>query len=76
MLNEEVLKIVMNDKTFGKGEAASIVGGVTRLKLLIKSNVIRTEKRSKKNNGKLYCNAWDVLKYAKLGRRYESERKH
>ena len=26
MLNEEVLKIVLNDKTFGQREAATIVG--------------------------------------------------
>lgn len=31
MLNEEVLKIVLNDKTFGQREAATIVGGRGRL---------------------------------------------
>ena len=27
MINEDVLKIVLNDKTFGQREAADIVGG-------------------------------------------------
>ena len=27
MINEEILKIVLNDKTFGQREAADIVGG-------------------------------------------------
>jgi len=27
MLNEDVLKIVLNNKTFGRDEAADIVGG-------------------------------------------------
>ena len=35
MLNEEVLKIVLNDKTFGQREAATIVGGRGRLFRLV-----------------------------------------
>lgn len=35
MINEEVLKIVLNDKTFGRDQAADIVGGLSRLKNLI-----------------------------------------
>ena len=31
MVNEEVLKIVLNDKTFGRDQAADIVGGLARL---------------------------------------------
>ena len=31
MLNEDVLKIVLNNKTFGRDEAADIVGGLAAL---------------------------------------------
>lgn len=66
MINEEVLKIVLNNKTFGRNEAADIVGGLTRLKSLIGEGLIRAEKTSSKQNGKWFCNAWDCVKYAKL----------
>lgn len=52
---------VMNSLTFGFRKAATIVGGRTRLQRLIEKGEIRTEKRSMSQNGKLYCNASDVL---------------
>lgn len=66
MLNEEVLKIVLNNKTFGRDEAADIVGGLSNLKKLIEKGKIRAEKRTQKQNGKWFCNAYDVLKCASL----------
>lgn len=66
MVNEEVLKIVLNDKTFGRDQAADIVGGLSRLVDLIGKGLIRAEKRTNKQNGKWFCNAYDVIKYAQL----------
>ena len=67
MLNEETLKIVLNNKTFGQQEAADIVGGRGRLFRLVGSGDIRAEKKpADKQNGRWYCNAWDVVKHAKL----------
>ena len=59
MLNEEVLKIVLNDKTFGQREAATIVGGRGRLFRLVGSGAIRAEKKpANRQNGRWYCNAF------------------
>lgn len=55
---------VMNQKTFGFRFSAAIVGGRTRLERLIAQGKIRAEKRSHSQNGKLYCNASDVLRNA------------
>jgi hypothetical protein len=66
MVNEEVLKIVLNDKTFGRDQAADIVGGLSRLIELIGKGLIRAEKRTNKQNGKWFCNAYDVIKHAQL----------
>lgn len=66
MVNEDVLKIVLNDKTFGRDQAADIVGGLPRLMKLVGKGLIRAEKRTNKQNGKWFCNAWDVIKWAKL----------
>lgn len=67
MLNEEALKIVLNDKTFGQREAADIVGGRYRLFKLVGSGAIRAEKiPADRQNGRWYCNAWDVIKHARL----------
>ncbi len=68
MLDENVLKIVLNDKTFGRNQSADIVGGLARLKRLVGKGLIRADKRSNTKNGKWYCNAYDVLKYATLKR--------
>lgn len=65
-MNEEVLKIVLNNKTFGRDEAADIVGGLSRLVKLIGKGKIRANKRTNKQNGKWFCNAYDVLKHASL----------
>ncbi|MDR0939951.1 MAG: hypothetical protein LBN29_11505 [Mediterranea sp.] len=67
MADEETLKILLNDKTFSKDVAADIVGGRARLEKLVGSGKIRAEKRTNKQNGKWFCNAWDVIKYARLG---------
>lgn len=67
MINEEVLKIVLNDKTFGQREAADIVGGRGRLFRLVGSGKIRAEKiPANRQNGRWYCNAYDVIKNAEL----------
>lgn len=66
MLNETVLQIKLNDRHFGRNQAAAIVGGLQRLYLLIEQGKIRAEKRSNTQNGKWFCNAWDVINYAKL----------
>lgn len=66
-MNEDVLKIVLNDKTFGQREAATIVGGRGRLFRLVGEGKIRAEKKpSNRQNGRWYCNAYDVLKFATL----------
>ena len=81
MINEDVLKIVLNDKTFGRDQAADIVGGLSRLRDLIGRGLIRAEKPTNKQNGKWFCNAWDVVKHARLkwsdyGRKEKSIRKN
>lgn len=65
-MNEDILKIVLNDKTFSRTEAADIVGGLKRLTDLIGKGMIRYEKKSKRQNGRWYCNAWDVIKHATI----------
>ena len=58
MLNEAILKIVLNDKTFSQREAEKIVGSRNRL-------FERAEKKpSDRQNGRWYCNAYDVIKFA------------
>ena len=54
MINEEALKIVLNDKTFGQRTAASIVGGRGRLYDLVGKGLIRCEKPTKSQNGKWF----------------------
>lgn len=56
--------ILMNDKTFGQRESASIVGGRGRLYRLVEDGKIRVEKPTNKQNGKWFCNASDVLRHA------------
>lgn len=56
---------VTNPLTLGFRKSAEIVGGRTRLKRLIENGVIRAEKKSNSQNGKLYCNMSDVLRNAK-----------
>lgn len=66
MIDETTLKIVFNNKTFGQRMAASIVGGRGRLYDLVGKGLIRCEKKNNVQNGKWFCNAWDVIKYAQL----------
>lgn len=55
---------IMDRETFGQRKAASLVGGLARLIRLIEDGKIRSDKLTNKQNGKWYCNAADVLKYA------------
>jgi len=67
MVNENILKIVLNNKTFGQREAAEIVGGRGRLFRLVSSGRIRAEKKpANRQNGRWYCNAFDVIRHASL----------
>ena len=67
MLNETILSVVLNDKTFGQREAADIVGGRGRLFRLVKIGAIRAKKIPEtRQNGRWYCNAGDVIKHAEL----------
>lgn len=69
MINEEILKIVLNDKTFSQREAEEIVGSRGRLFKLIGSGGIRAEKIPfNRQNGRWYCNAYDVIKWATIGK--------
>lgn len=49
---------------FSKTEAMQIVGGKKRLNRLVEQGKIRFKKPNDKQNGKWYCNAADVLKFA------------
>lgn len=62
----DVIYRIMNGETFGLKKASRIVGGQTRLMRLIEEGKIRTEKRSNTQNGKWFCNAGDVLRYARI----------
>lgn len=55
---------VMERETFGQRKAATIVGGLKRLEHLMEEGKVRCEKPTQKQNGKWFCNAADVLKYA------------
>jgi len=67
---EERLQVIlrlMNDQTFGLRKSEKIVGGRARLERLIVDGKIRAEKgNASAQNGKWFCNASDVLRYAKL----------
>lgn len=65
MLNEGVLQRAMKGLTFSQREAEKVVGSRTRLFRLIGAGVIRAEKRpADKQNGRWYCNAYDVILHA------------
>ena len=55
---------IMDRETFGQRKSASIVGGLKRLMRLMEEGKIRSDKPTNKQNGKWFCNAADVLKYA------------
>lgn len=60
----ENILAVMNMETFGQRKAAAIVGGLKRLERLMETGKIRWDKPTDTQNGKWFCNAADVLKYA------------
>ena len=63
----ETIYRVMNSETFGLRKAEKIVGGRTRLLRLISEGNIRAEKTNgQAQNGKWFCNAGDVLRYARI----------
>jgi hypothetical protein len=72
MINLDAAKLetiyrVMNSETFGLRKAEKIVGGRTRLLRLIEEGKIRAEKTNgPAQNGKWFCNAGDVLRYARI----------
>lgn len=57
---------IMEDETFGFRKSASIVGGRGRLTKLIVAGKVRCDKPLNVQNAKCYCNASDVLRYAKV----------
>lgn len=67
MIDEEVLKIALNDKTFSRNEAIEIVKGKKRFFNLVDKGLIRCKKPAAgRQNGRWYCNAYDVIKYARI----------
>lgn len=66
MIDEETLKIALNDKSFSKDEAVSIVGGMARFIELCESGRIRYSKSTSAQNSRWKCNAWDVICHAQL----------
>ena len=63
----ETIYRVINSETFGLRKAEKIVGGRTRLLRLIEEGKIRAEKTNgQAQNGKWFCNAGDVLRYARI----------
>lgn len=66
MINENVLQIALGGITLSQRESEKIVGSRNRLFKLVGEGKIRAEKRAKRQNGRWYCNAYDVIKYASL----------
>lgn len=60
---------IMDQETFGQRKSASLVGGLGRLIKLIEEGKIRSDKPTNKQNGKWFCNAADVLRFAIIKRR-------
>lgn len=69
----DTILILMNSETFGQRKAAGLVGGRGRLYRLVEEGKIRTDKLTNKQNGKWFCNASDVLRYALI--KYKKSRK-
>ena len=55
----------MSRFTFCKGQAASIVGGESKLLALIADGSIECEKTTNSQNGKWFCNAAQVLQHCR-----------
>lgn len=66
-MNKDVLQIALGGITFSQRESERVVGGRDRLFTLVGQGKIRAEKRPKdRQNGRWYCNAFDVIKYATI----------
>lgn len=61
----ENIYLAMSGVTFCKDTAARIVGGVKKLENLIAEGKIAADKPTRKQNGKWYCNAADVLRHCR-----------
>lgn len=63
----QVLQIALGGITFSQRESEKIVGSRDRLFKLVGEGKIRAEKKPKdRQNGRWYCNAYDVIKYAEI----------
>ena len=51
---------------FSKAVAAKLVGGEYRLEKLVTSGEIRMDKPTSKQNGKWFCNGYDVLRHVRI----------
>jgi hypothetical protein len=67
---------IMSKEYFGQRKAASMVGGLGRLLRLIEEGKIQADKPTNKQNGKWFCNASDVLKYAIIKHRKPYKRRN
>ena len=66
-MNKDVLQIALGGITFSQRESERVVGGRDRLFDLVGQGKIRAEKKPKyRQNGRWYCNAYDVIKYATI----------
>lgn len=66
-MNKDVLQIALGGITFSQRESERVVGGRERLFSLVGQGKIRAEKKPKdRQNGRWYCNAYDVIKYATI----------
>lgn len=66
-MNKDILKIALGGITFSQRESERVVGGRDRLFTLVGQGKIRAEKKPKdRQNGRWYCNAYDVIKYATI----------
>lgn len=66
-MNKDVLQIALGGITFSQRESERVVGGRERLFTLVGQGKIRAEKKPKdRQNGRWYCNAYDVIKYATI----------
>lgn len=69
----DIIFFLMSKETFGQRKAASMVGGLGHLLRLIEEGKVRADKPTNKQNGKWFCNASDVLRYANV--KYRKSRK-
>ena len=66
-MTKDVLQIALGGITFSQRESERVVGGRERLFDLVGQGKIRAEKKPKdRQNGRWYCNAYDVIKYATI----------